>query len=309
MNWKKIGRRLLFPPVWLILLLTVLSAAVLIYVFINNLNETALSYAAYIAAFYTLVAVCAFLARTLPGRYRQAKQAVYGNPLGNRYLTDVEFKNRVSLYCSLAVNLLYAGMNGVSAFLYHSAWFGIFAGYYMILAVMRFLLVRYFHRDRLRRSRLTELRRARVCAGILATVSLVLAGAVPMILYQGRGFEYHGTLIYAMALYVFYITISAVSELIRYRKYNSPILFVSKAVKTAAALVSMLALETAMFSQFGGNPEEQRAMIMATGAGISLVITAMAVSTCIRSTREIKKIRRQDCNGEQSEAGEASGNE
>lgn len=291
MNWKKIGRRLLFPPVWLIVILIILSAGALVRVFCNNLRGTVFAYAVYAAAFYTLETVCAFLTRALPKRYRQAKQAVYGNPLGNRYFTDVEFKNRVSLYCSLAVNLLYAGMNGVSAFLYHSAWFGTFAVYYMILAVMRFLLVRYFHRDRLRRSRLTELQRARVCAGILATVSLVLTGVVLMILYQGKGFEYHGTLIYAVALYVFYMTISAVAELIKYRKYNSPVLSASKAVKTAAALFSMLALEMAMFSQFGREmlPADRRGMIIATGAGISLIISTMAVSMCIRSTREINR--------------------
>lgn len=306
MNWKKIGRGLLFPPVWLIIILTVFSASALVYVFINNLSETAFAYAAYVTAFYTLAAVCAFLTRALPKRYRQAKQAVYDNPLGNRYLTDVEFKNHVSLHCSLAVNLLYAGTNGVSAFLYHSVWFGIFAGYYMILAVMRFLLVRYLRRDTPRKSRLTELKCTRICAGILTTISLVLAGVVPMILYQGRGFEYHGMLIYVMAMYAFYMTISAVTELVKYRKYNSPILSASKAVKTAAALVSMLALETAMFSQFGGemSPDDQRGMIIATGAGISLIVIIMAVFMGVRSTREIKEIRRQDSNGRESGYGE-----
>lgn len=299
MKWKIMVRRLLYLPAWLIMLLIILSAAALSYVFLNDLDGTVLAYAAYVISFYMLVSVCVFLGKVLPEQYKKAKQVIYDNPLGNRYLTDVGFKNHVSLYRSLTINLLYVGMNIFSAFLYRSAWFGTFAVYYMILAVMRFLLVRYLHRNTLYKERLKEFQCARACAEILATISLVLFGVVFMILYQDRGFAYHGTLIYAVALYTFYMTISAVVELVKYRKYNTPILSMAKVIKTAAALVSMLSLETAMFSQFGEEMplEQQRIMIIVTGAGISLIIVIMAVYMGVHSTREINKLRRQQYNG------------
>lgn len=294
MNWKKIGQRLLFPPVWLIVILSVASAGALVYVFGAGLHETAFAYGTYVASFYTLSVACIFLGRTLPKQYGRVKRAIYLNPVGNRYLTDVEFKNHVSLFGSLAVNLLYVGTNVFSAFLYRSVWFAIFAGYYMILAVMRFLLAAYIQKNGLGKRRVGELKCSRICAVILMTINLVLTGAVPMMLYRDRGFEYHGMLIYVMAMYAFYMTGSAIVELIKYRKYNNPILSMAKVIKMATALVSMLSLETAMLSRFGEKmpPEDQRIMIAATGAGISLIVAIMAVYMIVRTTKEIKTIRR-----------------
>lgn len=291
MDWKKIGKKLLFPPVWVSILLTIFSILALIFVFLKGLSENPIACVIYIIAFYTLTVLCVFFYKVLPGQYKKIKQGIYDNPFGNRYMTDVQFKNRVSLYCSLCINSLYVGVNVFSAFYYKSAWFAIFAFYYAILAIMRFLLVRYINKPD--KNRLTELRRSRLCALILTTLNLVLSGAVLMILFADRGFTYHGILIYVMALYTFYVTTTAIINLVRYRKYNNPILSISKVIKMAAALVSMLSLETAMFSSFGAemSVENQRIMIMLTGAGVSAVVITMAMYIIVRTTKEIKEMR------------------
>jgi len=68
---------------------------------------------------------------------------------------------------------------------------------------------------------------------------------------------------------------------------------VSKIIKFAQALVSMLFLETAMFAQFGGEmaPEYQRLMIMLTGGGIAMIVVAMAVYVIVRNTKEIQRMK------------------
>ncbi|MBO5070237.1 MAG: hypothetical protein J6C37_07735 [Roseburia sp.] len=295
MDEKRLGKKLLYPPVWVMILLTVFSTVSLVFVFVKGLEESPIAYVIYVISFYTLSVICIFGAMVLPKRYNAVKQKIYDHPLGKRYMTDVQFKNHVSLYCSLGVNLLYVGINVASAFYYGSAWFAIFAVYYTILAVMRFLLVRYINKNKLGEKRLMELRRSRLCAIILTTLNLVLSGAVLMILYQNRGFEYHDVLIYVMAMYTFYVTVAAIRDLIRYRKYNNPILSTSKVIKMAAALVSMLSLETAMFSQFGAEMSlrDQRIMIALTGAGVSIVVITMSIYIIVNSTKEIKRIRRQ----------------
>lgn len=293
MDWKKMGKKLLFPPIWAMVLLTIFSTAALVFVFLKELSQHPIAYVIYVIAFYTITVLCIFFRMVLPKRYRELKQKVYKHPMGNRYMTDIEFKNQVSLYCSLGVNLLYIGTNAWSAWFYRTVWFGILAAYYMILAVMRFLLVRYINKNKLGEKRLMELRRSRLCAVILTTINLVLPGAVLMILFQNRRFEYHGVLIYVMAMYTFYVTVTAIRDLIKYRKYNNPILSTSKVIKMAAALVSMLSLETAMFSQFGGEMSlrNQRIMIALTGAGISVTVIVMAVYIITHTTKEIKEMK------------------
>ena len=71
-----------------------------------------------------------------------------------------------------------------------------------------------------------------------------------------------------VALYTFYTTIMAVVNLVRDRKSGSPVRAAARGVNLAAALVSMLSLETAMLTQFNDGSKGaffRRAMIGSTG--------------------------------------------
>lgn len=293
-DWKKVCRRLLFLPVWLIIILVIVSAAALVTVFAKDRNKTVIAYMVYVIAFYTLTVLCLACWKTIPSKYKKVKSEIYNNKYANKYLTDVEFKTHINLYRSLAINLVYAVFNAVSGIIYRSHWFGIFAIYYGIMAVMRFLLVRYVGKNHIGTSRLGELKRSRICAYILMTVNLVLSGVVIMMIYFNKGFHYKGILIYVMAMYTFYITVAAVVDIVKFRKYNSPVMSIEKVIKLAAALFSMLFLETAMFSQFGGDTSQklQQLMIMATGAGISIIVVTMSVFVIVRTTKEVKKLKK-----------------
>lgn len=288
-RWKK----WLFPPVWLILILMIVSAALLVTVFVKHLEIHPIAYIVYVVAFYTVAVLGIACGTTFPKQYKRAKTWIYGTKYGNRYFTDAVFKNQVSLYATLAVNILYVGVNVVMFFLYDSRWFVILAAYYGILAWMRFLLLRYKAKHEIGRNRMGELRRAILCAVTLLFVNVILSGAVLMILYEDKGFFYHGILIYVVALYTFYVTVYAIVNVIKYRKYNSPVMLTAKIIALSAALVSMLSLETAMLSEFGAEmAEEQRQiLIAATGGGVSVAVVLMSGFMIVKSVIEIKKLR------------------
>ncbi len=294
MDWKQFGKKILLPPLWLSVLLAPISAVALLYIFVQGLQEAWFAYVVYVLSFYTLLVWCVFLSMVLPDKYKTAKQKIQDTAFGNRYLSDGVFRASVSLYGSLIVNLLYVGVNVLSYFSYHSMWFVVLAVYYGILVVMRFLLARYSRIHGIGTNRLGELRINAVCSGILLSLNFVLSGAVLMILYQNKGFEYRGMLIYVMAAYTFYITTLAIINLIRYRRYNSPVITTTKVITLSAAMVSMLSLETAMFAQFGQGMslQDQRLMIILTGAGVSIIVVVMSVRMMIKSMKEIKSIRR-----------------
>lgn len=293
MDWKKIGKKLLYPPIWVMILLTVLSAVALTLVFIKRFDQTPVAYIVYVLAFYTLSVVSIFFGMVLPKRYKEIKQKIYDNPIGNRYLTDSSFRTHISLYISLGINLLYVGMNFISYILYHSMWFVILAVYYATLALMRFILLRYVRGEGIGANRLTELKRTKLCAFILLTLNFVLSGAVLMILYQDKGYDYPGFLIYVIAMYTFYMTTHAIVDMVKFRKYNSPVMMTTKIIALSAALVSMLSLETAMFSQFGADMalEDQKLMIILTGAGVSITVITMSIYMILKNTKEIRKLR------------------
>ena len=239
MDWKKIGKRALFPPVWLMVILVIISAVALTMVFIKGMEQSIPAYIVYVLAFYTLSVVCIFCALVLPKQYREIKQKIYDNPFCNRYLTDRVFRTNISLSASFVISMLYVGLNVWSWYMLRSYWFVVLAVYYSVMAVMRYLLVRYVRIQRIGTSILGEWKRSRVCACILLLINLSLCGAVLMILYQSKGYDYPGVMIYVMALYTFYSTIHAIVDIVKYRKLGSPVMSTAKIVSLSGALVSM----------------------------------------------------------------------
>lgn len=294
MDWKKVGKKLLYPPLWLMIILTVLSTVALVAVFVKGWDTSPVAYVVYVIAFYTLSVITIACIKVFPRYYRSAKQKVYDNKFGNKYMTDAAYRTHFSLYMSLGINLLYVATNLFTGIWYRSVWSITLAAYYIILAVMRFLLLRFVGQTGIGKDRIKELRRSRLCGIILMDVNLALSGVVVLVIVQNKGFEYNGILIYVMAMYTFYVTIHSVINMVKYRKYNSPIMSTAKTISFAAALVSMLSLETAMLSQFGGentSPYFDQIMVGATGAGVSIIVLTMSVYTIVRANTELKKLK------------------
>ena len=289
MDWKRLGKKLLFPPVWLMVILVIVSAVALTFIFVKEMEQSIPAYIVYVLAFYTLSVVTVFCAMVLPNQYSTIKQRIYDNPLGNRYMTDRIFRTNISLSVSFVISMLYVAINLWSWYLLKSYWFMVLSVYYVIMAVMRFLLVRYVRVQKIGTDILGEWKRSRSCAYILLLINLSFSGAVLMILYQHKGYDYPGIMIDVMAMYTFYSLTMSIVELVKYRSLASPIMSTAKMVSLSAALVSMLNLETAMFAQFGGDmsPENQRIFIILTGAGISITVVTLSVILIVRATKEI----------------------
>ena len=254
------------------------------YVLENGIDGP-LAYLSYIASAYGLVVV-------LTGVFRMVHPIQHGvknHPLGGRLMEDTIFRAEISLYVGFTVNLLYIVMKMVSGIYYRSLWFISLAVYYALLAVMRFSLL--YRRRKL--DRMTELRRYRLCGAVLLLMNLALAGIVCFMVWQNRGYEYPGTLIYAMAAYSFYAVITAIINVVKFRKHGSPILSAAKAVNLVAAMVSILSLETAMLAQFGSNddPALRKTMTGATGGCICVIVLGMAVYMIVKSTKSIRQLR------------------
>ena len=293
MDWKKIGKKLLFPPIYLLVILVILSALALSLIFTKGLEQTIPAYLVYALAFYTLSTVTVYCVLVLPKQYSTIRQKIYDHPFGNRYMTDEVFRTNISLCVSFGISMLYVGINLWSWYALQSYWFMVLAVYYVIMAVMRFLLVRYVRIQKIGTSILGEWKRSRSCAYILLLINLSLSGAVLMILYQHRGYDYPGILIYVMALYTFYALIMSIVDMVKCRKMGSPVMSTAKIVSLSAAVVSLLNLETAMFAQFGADmsAEHQRIFIILTGAGVSITIVTLSVTLIGNANKEIRRIQ------------------
>ena len=281
-------KKLLYPKGWVMLLLSVLCTAALVYIFIKGYDTHPVSCAVYALSAYTLTTVCIFMSKTVPDRYRKTKQLVYAHPLGNKYLTDISFKVRVSLYVSLTINIIYSVFKPISGIYYSSFWWGAAAVYYMVLSVMRFLLLRQMRKSG--QDMLSEYKSYRICGILMAMLNLSLTGIVFQMVWQDKAYSYPEIIVIASAAYTFFNVAVSVKDIVKYRKYNSPVMSASKAISFAAALVSLLSLETAMLSRYGENKDFNRIMTACTGAGICIIILSVSIYMIINSCRRIKRL-------------------
>ena len=286
-------KKIFSPPFWITAVLTILSTAGLIVVFLYQMETHPSAYVVYVVAFYTLCALSLTMYKVVPNSLTNFKRKLYANDVGNRFLTDAAFRIKTSLTASVVLNFVYVLVNAVSGIAYNTRWFFILAGYYLILVVMRLILIRYIKKHPIGTNIYGEWQRARACACILTLINLSLSAAVLMMMYMDKGFRYDGILVYVMAMYTFYTTIIAIVNIVRYKKYNSPVMTMTKIISLAAALVSMLSLETAMLTAFGAETsiETKRILIAATGAGICAVVVGMSSYMIIRSTKKIDQLK------------------
>ncbi|MBP3701193.1 MAG: hypothetical protein J6I64_04845 [Lachnospiraceae bacterium] len=245
-----------------------------------------MSYVSYFLSAYALTIVCV---RT-PGMVKGVHRLKEENRYVHRYVTDVHLRTELSLYLSLGVNVLYALLQLISGLQNRSVWFYSLAGYYVLLAVVRFFLLRDTRHLEFGKDIVAEYRRYRFCGIILLLVNLALGVIVTYIVWQNRGFVHHEIVTIAMAAYTFYSMARAIINVLKYRRHESPILLASKSISLTAALVSLLSLETAMLTAFGNgdDPRFRQIMTASTGGVICLWILAMAVYMIVRGTKEIR---------------------
>lgn len=277
---------MLFPLVWI-------SASLLVLIFTKGFASSIFAPFVYTLSFYTLTVVSLACWKRFPRCARAVREKIYTNPHTRRYVTDAVFKTQVHLHTSLTADILYAAVIILFYLFFHTRLFGIFAGYYLLLALMRFLLICYIRRNRIGENRIKELKRARLCACILLSVNIALSVLVLMTLHNPERFGGMGLLIYVAAIYTFTIVSTAVSGIIRFRKYQSPVLSTAKLINLAAALVSLLYLEILMLAEFGGtSADTQELMIILTGACVSGIIIISTVSMIFRTSKEMRRVRR-----------------
>ena len=271
-----------------------------VFVILAAENHSVTAYAAYLlSAYAAVITVTGF-----SGIIEAVKNLWKKNPfirkirrhhLGKLLLDDAVFRSKITIHGSMAINLLYVVMNLFSGILYRSVWFLSLAVYYMLLSVMYALLVRYIRRKPLGEDLPAEYGCCRVCGILLLMMNQALAGIVIIMVKENRGFSYPGQLIYIMAFYVFYITVLAAVNVIKFRRRGSPVLSAAKIVSLTGALVSMLSLETAMISRFGADqPEFRQVMTSVFGGSVCTAVLAMAIFMIVRSGRRLRMLRSAD---------------
>ena len=296
MDLKKLGKALLFPHIAIMILLVPIATVLLVGSMVFIGTESVIAYISYVLAAYTLTVWC-FKIPYLINFFKTFKNE---NKYARRWQDDTRLRVNVSLYGSLAWNALYGIFQLWLGFYQHTFWFYYLGAYDICLGVMRFFLARHTTRYAPGERMQTELKKYRACGIVFLVMNLALALIIFFMVYWNRTFEHHMITAIAMAAYTFTALTTAIINVIKYRKYNSPVFSASKAISLAAALVSMLTLESTMLTTFGDGTMTvvaQKWMLGATGGAISVLIVATAIYMIVIGTKKLKELKTEVENG------------
>ncbi len=288
MNFKRIGKAILFPHFAMMLMLLPVAIAFLVYSLIYLESDSVVAILSYVLSFYTLTVWCMKLPTLI------AFIKVFRSE--NRYLqiwkADARLRVNLSLYGTLIFNTVYAIFQMGLGFYHHTFWYHSLAGYYLLLAVMRFFLLRHSRKHHPGEKMREELIRYRSCGIIFLVMNLALSFIIFFMVYWNRTFHHHEITTIAMAAYTFTALTFAIINFVKYRKHHSPIFSASKAISLASACVSMLTLESTMLTTFNdGSMDEltKKIFLGVSGGVLSVLIIAMAIHMIVRSNQKLKQ--------------------
>lgn len=251
----------------------------------------------YVAAACGLaVSSCCIYYDVTVGFRKMFRKVVDKSKLAERLYKDYRYRALFSTVFAFLLNLLYAAGNGIYAKRTHSAWLGTLSAYYLFLCMIRFLVIRQefcFAKEHIegKRKRAAEWNVFRNAGILLSFITLVLGGAVVLLLHEEGGKVYSGYLIFAVAAYTFYKITISVKNMIKVRRMKSPLLLTIHNIGYADALVSILFLQTAMFTAFSdGKKINKQLMNEMTGGAVCAMILLIGIFMVRKAAKERKNL-------------------
>lgn len=248
-------------------------------IFFNRFNKIE-SYPIYLIQSYFLIILIIYIYKILKF---ELNKIIDKNKYLKMYRDDSKLRNNISLIFSLSLNIIYVLFKFITGIFYKSLWLISFAIYYLILVITRLNLIK----TELNKNKTIkdEYLKYRLSAITLLFINIFLTIVILIIVNQDIIISYNKVITISIAAYTFYLMVSSIANLIKYRKFKSPLISASKVLNVVTSLVSILSLTIAMLGTFGAEKIKfNETMIMATGGGISIIIIIISLYMIIRST-------------------------
>ena len=283
---KKILSKLFIPNKIIGFITFNMAFGLLIYVFTFHLEDTPIAYISYLLSTYALIIFCIWFYKMCEFSNNAIKKSKHYELYKKHELLITKY----SLAFATLLHFVYGIFKLGTGIYYMSWWFITFAVYYLILCLMKLSIVKDI-KNEVGKNIENEYKKLKLTGIILLFLNLILTGMIVLIIRQNQKITYAGFIIYIVAMYDFYLIISAVINVIKYRKDHSPLLASSKCINLTVAMISMISLEVAMVSQFGANDSEFK-MIMTSIMGfvVCIINTSMSIYMIVRANKKLKSI-------------------
>lgn len=283
---RKMWNKIIYPNKWIRTVSIVIGFFLLFFVFYFQLEKTFLAYLVYLWSTYDLII---FLVWFIDVCKCSSNYIRKNSKLYQFYCHYAQLFQKITLYFSMFLNFFYGLFKFGMGMYFKSFWFITFAVYYFVLWEMKLSLVKNMKNDSFEKNIMSKYKMLRKTGLVLLLLNFILLGIIVLIFYQNQTISYSGNLIYIIAMYDFYLIISASISIFRHRNVQNPVVLASKCINFTVAMIAMISLEVAMIYEFGNNDIIYRnVMISITTFVVVIVNSLIAVALMVKSNQFLK---------------------
>ncbi|MGN0771436.1 MAG: hypothetical protein ACI4MI_02495 [Christensenellales bacterium] len=285
------------PPVVVRIIVYVVTVVATVLAMISlNMQETDTglpkwAYVAYVFAMIGLIYSIILLVKNLPGTIQKTKDWLRSHPFTGRFMDDFGFRKIIFAIGSFLMSIGYGFINGYTWLKSGSLWHGALAIYYVLLAMTRGgILVHHKRKIGIDPDELSvEIKEATTCRNsgiVLLVLNSALFVVVLLMTFAGNSFHYEGTLIYAYAAYTVYKLTMAIVNLPKSKRQGDMTVEAMQAASLTDALVSLIALQTALLAQFSTDDGVNQSLYNGiTGTIVCLGVLTIGIVIIVRGQK------------------------
>ena len=184
-------------------------------------------------------------------------------------------RTQKSAFFSVTVNMLFGAYNIALGAATLSWWMLTVGSYYIVLSAMRIAILK---------TKRSEKHIQRISGILLICMTIPLAGTVVLASIKDRGIHYHEIVMITIAVFAFTkITVASIN-LVKSCKSSAEKVRTLRNISFADAFVTIFSLQRSMLVSFEGiTATGIRAMNIATGSGVCVIVFALGVNLLCKS--------------------------
>lgn len=302
-NFNAFLKRVLNPPTWakaITFIITIISAiGALTIVLVEPKKQVfdLISYLLFGVAGLSLAYSVYLIIPLFPKMKKRIITWMESHDFTYLLLRNFGFRTVIFAIGSFLMSILFSTFNAYMGIANRSIWYGALAGFYLSLAALRGGVLTY-HKNRVGKKQISEnddyikAKVYRNCGITTLVLNFALSVAIGQMIFSSAHFNYMGWTIFAYAAYSFYKIIASIITFIRAHKQTDLTIRAIRNVNLVDALVSILALQTALLTTFSSGEVNISLFNTLTGVAVSLSSIAIGIYMIVSANKEIRKIKK-----------------
>lgn len=308
-DFRALWKRILNPPTWakiVTFIVTVVSAIGALLMLLVDYDANALAIVAYtlfgiagVSLSYSVYLMIPLFPKMKSGIITWMEKHEFTHLL----LRNFGFRTVIFAIGSFVMSVLFSGFNAYMGIVNRSIWYGALATFYIALAFLRGGVLGY-HKSRIGKNPQTqddEYTKARVYrnSGIVTLIlNVALSSAIAQMIFSNAHFSYIGWTVFAYAAYAFYKITMSIISFIKAHKQTDLTVRAIRNINLVDALVSILALQTALLTMFSEGDINISLFNTLTGIAVSVLSVGIGIYMIVSANKKMKELQKEDTNNE-----------